>query len=83
MMNIKIRSITITSIATLALLAGCSEKGPAEEAGARIDDAVEDIRERLDPAGPAERTGRQIDEALEQLDEAVSNAVEQLEEGED
>ena len=47
------------------VLVGCSEPGPAEKAGQSIDKAVEDVRDKLDPAGPAEKTGRKIDETIE------------------
>lgn len=32
-------------------LAGCEQKGPAEEAGAKIDEAVEQAGEKLEEAG--------------------------------
>lgn len=51
----------------LFLLAACSEPGPAEQAGEQIDDAVENVRESLDPAGPAERAGREVDDAVENV----------------
>lgn len=63
---------TLTSLAialplSLVLLFGCSEPGPAEQAGKKVDQAVEEVRDRIDPAGPAERAGREIDEAVEEL----------------
>jgi len=54
-------------LAPFAILVGCSEPGPAEQAGQTIDEAVEDVKDALDPAGPAEKAGREIDEAAEKL----------------
>jgi ABC-type oligopeptide transport system substrate-binding subunit len=48
-----------------ALLLACSEQGPAERAGEKVDEAVESIQESLDPDGPAEEAGEQVDEAVE------------------
>lgn len=60
-------SLAIALPFSLALLSGCSEPGPAEQAGKEIDEAVEEVRERIDPAGPAEQAGREIDEAVEEV----------------
>jgi len=54
-------------LAPFAILVGCSDPGPAEQAGQTIDKAVEDVKDALDPAGPAEKVGREIDEAAEKL----------------
>lgn len=47
--------------------AACKEKGPAERAGERIDQGVEDLKEGENPLkeeGPAERLGEEVDEAV-------------------
>ncbi len=46
--------------------AGCeSEKGPAEKAGEKIDNAAKDAKDTLSPpAGPAEKAGKEVDKAL-------------------
>ncbi|MFO0954310.1 MAG: hypothetical protein U0835_24765 [Isosphaeraceae bacterium] len=42
---------------------GCN-KGPAERAGERIDEAARDVRDTINPpSGPAEAAGRKIDDA--------------------
>lgn len=51
----------------LVFLSACSEPGPAEQAGESIDEAVENVRDTLDPAGPAERAGRDVDEAVDNV----------------
>jgi hypothetical protein len=55
---------------TLALVCcgfgiGCeAEKGPAQKAGEKVDSAVQNAKDRLDPAGPAEKAGRAVDKAV-------------------
>jgi len=44
---------------------GCREDGPAERAGEKVDDAVEKMKDAVDPKGPAERAGEKIDRALD------------------
>lgn len=50
-----------------AVLSGCEEQGPAEEAGEEIDDAVEEAGEEIDEA--AEETGDAVEEAAEEIEE--------------
>jgi hypothetical protein len=57
----------------LAMILGCSDPGPAEEAGKKVDEAVESLEEALDPAGPAESAGRKIDETMEDIGEALKS----------
>lgn len=56
-----------------AVLVGCSDPGPAEKAGQSIDKAVEDVRDKLDPAGPAESAGEKVDDAVERMKDALDN----------
>ncbi|HSM28541.1 MAG TPA: hypothetical protein VK855_10620 [Thioalkalivibrio sp.] len=67
---------------TLFLLAGCSDPGPAEQAGERVDEAVEETEgtveeavqeaeDTIDPPGPAERAGRAVDETAEDVRDRV------------
>ena len=42
---------------------GC-RKGPAEDAGSKIDDAAQKLKDKVDPPGPGEKAGRKIDKAL-------------------
>jgi len=57
----------------LAMILGCSDPGPGEEAGKKVDEAVESIEEALDPAGPAEKAGRKIDETMEDIGETLES----------
>jgi predicted small lipoprotein YifL len=53
------------ALAVLLGLAACAHEGPAERAGAKLDQAGRSIGDALDPpAGPAQSTGRSIDRAL-------------------
>ena len=45
--------------------AGCVQKGPAQRAGEKIDRAVEDMKDTVDPPGPAEKAGRAVDRAVD------------------
>ena len=40
------------------------EKGPAQKAGEKLDDAKEKVDDTLNPKGPAEKAGRKVDKAL-------------------
>jgi hypothetical protein len=49
----------------LVLGAGCeAEKGPAEKAGEKVDQAVKNANDAISPPGPAEKAGRAADKAL-------------------
>lgn len=50
-----------------AVLTGCEDQGPAEEAGEEIDDAVEEAGEKIDEA--AEEAGDAVEEAAEEVEE--------------
>jgi len=44
-------------------MVGC-QKGPAEQAGERVDNAAREVRDTVNPpSGPAEAAGRKIDDA--------------------
>ena len=62
--------ILLASLPAIVLgLGACEDKGPAESAGQKIDQAVEKAKEAVDPQGPAERAGENIDEAVEKAKE--------------
>lgn len=43
----------------------CREKGPAEKAGEKMDNAVENVKDAVDPKGPVEKAGEKVDKALD------------------
>ncbi len=48
---------------TAGALAACDDKGPAEKAGEKLDDAGQSVKDAINPPGPAEKAGRDIDKA--------------------
>ena len=67
------RTLALTLILVAAVFAyGCEEKGPAEEAGEKIDHAYSEAKEKAEEAGrKMEEAGEKIEEALEEAEEAV------------
>jgi hypothetical protein len=64
--------LLITSLSLAVLTFGCESQGPAEKAGEKVDQSVEDTKDALEEAsdkitgkGPAEKAGEKIDEAGE------------------
>jgi len=49
------------------LTIGCEHKGPAQKAGEKLDRAVDDVKDAIDPPGPAEKAGRAIDRAVDDV----------------
>lgn len=61
----KIPTIAIVAIVPfLIAVSSCKKKGPAEEAGEKIDEAIENVKDAVDPKGPVEKAGEKVDEAL-------------------
>jgi hypothetical protein len=56
-------------------LAGCSQEGPAEQAGEEIDEAMEASE---GGQGPAEHAGEALDEGMEKAGEKMEQAGEAL-----
>jgi predicted small lipoprotein YifL len=51
-MKPNISVVVLTALFSLGLL-GCEQKGPAEEAGAKVDDAMGKAGDKLEEAGEA------------------------------
>ncbi len=73
----------ITAIAGLVAAlsfagAGCSEEGPAEQAGKAIDDAAEAVQEGMEDLrdGPLEEAGEEVDEAVDEAKDEARDALE-------
>lgn len=47
----------------MGALAACDDKGSAEKAGEKVDNAVENMKDAVNPKGPAEKAGEKIDDA--------------------
>lgn len=62
----------LTVLTTVAMLGvgslvaiGCDPEGPAERAGEKIDEAADNIDDKIDPKGPVEKAGRALDRATD------------------
>lgn len=44
-------------------LAGCEDKGPAQQAGQSVDKGVQNVKDAVTPAGPMEKAARNVDKA--------------------
>lgn len=59
----KLLILTVCSMSVIAFVS-CKKKGPAEEAGEKMDKAIENVKDAVDPKGPVEKVGEKIDNAL-------------------
>ena len=53
-------------LAAVVPLAGCESEGPAEKAGAKIDQGIQKAKDAVNPPGPMEKAGRALDKAAGQ-----------------
>jgi len=51
-------------VAPSFFITACVQKGPAQRAGASLDQAVQDMKDAVDPPGPAQKAGRALDRAI-------------------
>jgi predicted small lipoprotein YifL len=59
----KLFLLTVCSLSIIAL-AACKKKGPAEKTGEKVDEAIESVKDAVNPKGPAEKAGEKVDEVL-------------------
>lgn len=59
-MNV-MKLLVLIGLSTVILI-GCSE-GPAEKTGKKLDNAVENVQDKLQNKGPAQKAGEKLDEA--------------------
>lgn len=82
--------LLIPVFALTLTLTGCEKEGPAERAGEKIDQVVENTKEnlqeaketvadKLDSDGPAENAGEKVDEAVDKLKEEAEEAKKKAE----
>ena len=69
-METRMRYWLPAGVIALFLLAGCSDPGPAEQAGERIDETIEETE------GAVTKT---VDEAVEETEGSVTEAVDETE----
>jgi len=44
----------------------CKREGPVEKAGKQVDQAVEGVKDKLNPEGPVEKAGKKVDKVVEE-----------------
>jgi uncharacterized protein YjbJ (UPF0337 family) len=87
-MQIKNKCFSFLTIFSLVfLIAACEKEGPAEKAGGKIDQAVENTQEKveetvdkIDQDGPAEEVGETLDETAEKIKDEAQQVKEDVEE---
>jgi hyperosmotically inducible periplasmic protein len=70
------RSLALRLALMVALALGgsaCKEEGPAEKAGRKLDEAIDDAADKLrhGDEGAIEKAGRKIDEAVEDVEDEI------------
>jgi hyperosmotically inducible protein len=75
MSTLKKLSVLSAGLLIAVGLFACEQKGPAEKVGEKIDQSVEQAKEKIEdatkPEGPMEKAGKKIDEVVEDTKEAV------------
>jgi hypothetical protein len=75
----KTARIVILSLLCIAAIGCARREGPAERAGARIDEMMDNLEEGrplLEKEGAAERAGRKVDEGISATGEAIEDVGE-------
>ena len=65
----------VLGVGALFFFAGCEAEGPAEKAGEKIDQGVQDAKDAVNPSGPAEDVGAKIDKATKDVGEKIDKAA--------
>ncbi|AGA26063.1 antitoxin [Singulisphaera acidiphila] len=72
-----IRTVRASSLlfGTVVLFSGCGEpKGPAEQAGEKIDQGIQEAKDAVNPPSTGEKVGHAIDKAGENAANALDKA---------
>ena len=56
--------VTLCLLPLLTAVVSCKKKGPAEKAGEKMDETIEDVKDAVNPKGPVEKAGEKVDKAL-------------------
>jgi hypothetical protein len=57
-------SLAALVVGSVVGLGGCETKGPAQRAGEKVDGAIQDAKDAVNPPGPGEKVGRDLDRAI-------------------
>ena len=65
-MTLKLLRLIVLFLPLAIVATGCDDKkkGPAEQTGEKVDNAVQKAKDAIDPPGPAEKAGRAVDKAV-------------------
>lgn len=72
-MNAKLVWTTMLTVALGLGLAACEKKGPLEQAGEEVDEAVDTVKN-----GGEESTASKVDDAVDEAREGVNDAADEL-----
>ena len=68
-MNMRKGLTVLTTVVMLSggsfAMVGCDPEGPAEKAGEAIDEAADNVDDKIDRKGPVEKAGRALDRAVD------------------
>jgi hypothetical protein len=59
----KLLILMVCSMSVIAFVS-CKKKGPADKVGEKLDEAIENVQDAVNPEGPVEKVGEKIDDAL-------------------
>ncbi|PLX91579.1 MAG: hypothetical protein C0620_11030 [Desulfuromonas sp.] len=91
MMNPTIGFFVVLATTLCLFVSGCDKEGPAEKAGKKIDETIEQtseaVEETINPKGMFEKAGEMVDDAVEgvkegaaEIKEDVTDAIEEHQE---
>ena len=66
-------SLAVLALALSVTIAGCEKKGPLEQAGEEVDEAVDTMKN-----GGKESTATKVDDAVDEAREGASDAAKEL-----
>nr|WP_320116802.1 hypothetical protein [uncultured Desulfuromonas sp.] len=80
MMNPTIGFFVVMATIVCLGLTGCEKEGPAEQAGKKIDETIEQTSEAVDAKGLFEKAGEMVDDAVENVKEGAAEVKEDVSE---
>jgi ElaB/YqjD/DUF883 family membrane-anchored ribosome-binding protein len=67
----------VVVVIAIAALMNCSKKGPAEKAGEKIDEGIENAKDKVEDLvekkGPLEKAGEKADSLMEKAEDALKS----------
>ncbi len=78
MMNPTIGFFVVMATIVCLGLTGCEKEGPAEQAGKKIDETIEQTSEAVDAKGLFKKAGEMVDDAVENVKEGAAEVKEDV-----